>query len=64
MQRRMDAPVREQHRWLCQVLNGHCYSKVEMSRLSKVEMSPFAAAGGGRFERGRIGDERDGAGAG
>ena len=23
MQRRMHAPVREQHRWLCQVLNGH-----------------------------------------
>ena len=23
MQRRMNAPVREQHRWLCQVLNGH-----------------------------------------
>ena len=40
-----------------------CYGKVEMSPLSKVEMSPFAEAGGGRFERGRFGDERDGAGA-
>ena len=41
----------------------HCYGKVEMSPLSKVEMSPFAEAGGARFERGRFGDERDGAGA-
>jgi len=40
-----------------------CYGKVEMSPLSKVEMSPFAEAGGARFERGRFGDERDGAGA-
>ena len=40
-----------------------CYGKVEMSPLSKVEMSPFVEAGGGRFERGRFGDERDGAGA-
>ena len=42
--------------------NGHCYGQVEMSPLSKVEMSPFAEAEGGRFERGRFGDERGGAG--
>jgi hypothetical protein len=40
-----------------------CCGKVEMSRLSKVEMSRFAESGGGRFERGRFGDERGGAGA-
>src|SRR5208337_115102 len=50
---------------MCEVKGGisRCYGKVEMSPLSKVEMSPFAEAGGGRFERGRFGDERGGGGA-
>ena len=39
-----------------------CYSQVGMSPLSRVEMSPFAEAEGGGFERGRFGDERGGAG--
>jgi hypothetical protein len=45
------------------IVQNPCYGKVEMSPLSRVEMSPFAESGGGRFERGRFGDERGGAGA-